>query len=51
MGLLYTFKNFIFDLDGVLYLLDKPIIENIKFANFLKEKGYKVIFLSNNTFF
>lgn len=50
MSLLYALKNFIFDLDGVLYLLDRPIVENVRFANFLKDEGYNVIFLSNNTF-
>jgi len=50
MDSLYKLKNFIFDLDGVLYLLDRPLTENISFVNFLKEEGYRVIFLSNNTF-
>lgn len=50
-GLIKNFKNFIIDLDGVLYLLNKPIPEGIDFVNFIKKRGNRIAFLSNNTFF
>lgn len=43
-------KNFVIDLDGVVYLLDTPIRENIEFLQFLRSQGLRIAFLSNNTF-
>lgn len=43
-------KNFVVDLDGVVYLLDTPIPENISFLHLLRSRGFRIAFLSNNTF-
>jgi len=47
---LKNFKNFILDLDGVLYLLNTPIPGGREFVAFLRERGQNIAFLSNNTF-
>lgn len=44
------FKNFVLDLDGVLYLLNTPIPGGREFVEFLRVNHYQVAFLSNNTF-
>lgn len=44
------FKNFVLDLDGVLYLLNKPIPGGREFVEFLRDHHYRIAFLSNNTF-
>ncbi len=44
------FKNFILDLDGVLYLLHKPVPGGGEFVKFLRDNHYQIAFLSNNTF-
>ena len=41
------FKGFIFDLDGTVYLSDKLIPGADKVIRLLREKGRKVVFLSN----
>ena len=41
------FKGFIFDLDGTVYLSDKLIPGADKVIGLLREKGKKVVFLSN----
>lgn len=41
------FKGFIFDLDGTVYLSDKLIPGADKVIGLLREKGRKVVFLSN----
>jgi len=43
------YKLFIFDLDGTIYLDDKPIGDVIILLNSLKQKGNDVLFLTNNT--
>ncbi|MEN3185429.1 MAG: HAD-IIA family hydrolase [Atribacterota bacterium] len=43
-------KNFVLDLDGVLYLLNQPIPGGQEFVDFLRTHRYNVAFLSNNTF-
>lgn len=45
-----NWKNFILDLDGVLYLLNQPIPGGREFVDFLRTHRYCVAFLSNNTF-
>jgi phosphoglycolate/pyridoxal phosphate phosphatase family enzyme len=42
-----VFKGFIFDLDGTVYLSDKLIPGADKVIGLLREKGKKVVFLSN----
>ena len=42
-------KGFIFDLDGVVYRGNKPIITATKKINELIKKNYKVTFLTNNS--
>ncbi len=41
------FKGFIFDLDGTVYLSDQLIPGADRIIRFLREKGRKVVFLSN----
>src|SRR4030067_942886 len=41
------FKGFIFDLDGTVYLSDKLIPGADRVIRLLREKGKKVVFLSN----
>ncbi len=45
------FDNFIFDLDGVVYLRDQPIDTAVKFINLITEKGKRILFLTNNSKF
>ncbi|WP_457640410.1 TIGR01458 family HAD-type hydrolase [Persephonella sp.] len=41
-------KGFLIDLDGVLYIIDKPIEGTVEILKKIKEK-YKVIFITNTT--
>jgi arabinose operon protein AraL len=41
------FKGFIFDLDGTVYLSDKLILGADRVIRLLREKGRKIVFLSN----
>src|SRR3989304_7345595 len=41
------FKGFIFDLDGTVYLSDRLIPGADRIIQLLREKGKKVVFLSN----
>lgn len=43
-------KNFVVDLDGVVYLLNTPISENVEFLRRARLKGFRLAFLTNNTF-
>lgn len=43
-------KNFIVDLDGVVYLLNTPIPENVEFLRLARLQGFRLAFLTNNTF-
>lgn len=44
-----NYDGFIFDLDGTIYLEEKIIPEADKVINIIKEKGKRVIFVSNKT--
>jgi HAD superfamily hydrolase (TIGR01450 family) len=43
------YTSFIFDLDGTIYTEEKLISGADKTINFLKEKGKKIVFISNKT--
>lgn len=43
------YDGFIFDLDGTIYLDDAIIPKSEKTINYLKEKGKRVVFISNKT--
>lgn len=43
-------KNFVVDLDGVVYLLNTPIPENVEFLRRARLEGFRMAFLTNNTF-
>ncbi|MCS7242780.1 MAG: HAD-IIA family hydrolase [Candidatus Caldatribacterium sp.] len=43
-------KNFVVDLDGVVYLLNTPIPENVEFLRRARLRGFRMAFLTNNTF-
>jgi HAD superfamily hydrolase (TIGR01457 family) len=42
-------KNFIIDLDGVIYVEDNPTQGAVEFINFLRKKNLKFLFLTNNS--
>jgi HAD superfamily hydrolase (TIGR01457 family) len=42
-------KNFIIDLDGVIYIEDNPTEGAVEFIDFLREKNLKFLFLTNNS--
>ena len=44
-----SYKGYIFDMDGVLYRGDEVIQDAIDAINMLKNKGCKVIFMTNNS--
>ncbi len=46
-----AFDSFIFDMDGVIYLRDRPIDTAIEFINLISRKGKKILFLTNNSNF
>ena len=43
------YRGYIFDMDGVIYRGDEPIQDAIETVNDLKERGCKVIFITNNS--
>ena len=43
------YKGYIFDMDGVIYRGDEPIQYAVETVNALKERGCKVIFITNNS--
>jgi HAD superfamily hydrolase (TIGR01450 family) len=49
-AILQNIRNFVVDLDGVVYLLHTPIRENVDFLRFARLRGFRIAFLSNNTF-
>src|SRR3984885_15120170 len=42
-------KGFLIDMDGVVYRGSEPIPGAVEFINFLREKGYPFLFLTNNS--
>ncbi len=51
MNVLDQFDGFIFDLDGVLYIQNVPILSGIGFANRVRASGKQRLFLTNNSKF
>jgi len=51
MKVLELYDNFIFDLDGVLYIQNEPITSGLAFANLVTSKGKTRLFLTNNSKF
>ncbi len=51
MKVLELYDNFIFDLDGVLYIQNEPIAGGLAFANLVTSQGKKRLFLTNNSKF
>lgn len=47
---LQKIRNFVVDLDGVVYLLNTPIPENVEFLYHARLRGFRIAFLTNNTF-
>lgn len=47
--LIDSYRAFILDLDGVVYLLDDPIPGAVATVNALKEEGKSFVFLTNNS--
>lgn len=47
--LIDSYRAFILDLDGVVYLLDDPVPGAVRTVNALKEEGKKFVFLTNNS--
>jgi len=47
LGLFRMFKGFIFDLDGTVYIGDKLITDADRVIQLIRERGRKVVFLSN----
>ncbi|MEW6189420.1 MAG: HAD-IIA family hydrolase [Actinomycetota bacterium] len=45
------FQNFIFDMDGVIYLQDSPISGAREVINYLKSAGKSILFLTNNSYY
>lgn len=43
-------RNFVVDLDGVVYLLNTPIPDNVEFLRLARLRGFRIAFLTNNTF-
>ncbi len=43
------YNGYIFDMDGVIYRGDEIIIDAVKAINILKQKGKKVLFVTNNS--
>ncbi|MBC7218336.1 MAG: HAD-IIA family hydrolase [Candidatus Caldatribacterium sp.] len=43
-------RNFVVDLDGVVYLLNTPIPDNVEFLHLARLRGFRIAFLTNNTF-
>ena len=43
------YKGYIFDMDGVIYRGDAPIQDAVEAVNALKDKGCKVMFITNNS--
>lgn len=44
-----AFEAFIFDMDGVLYRRDEPILTAVEFIGTLRAEGKQVLFLTNNS--
>ncbi|MFC1712584.1 HAD-IIA family hydrolase [Candidatus Poribacteria bacterium] len=44
-----SYRGYIFDMDGVIYRGDDPIQDAVKAVSVLKERGRKVIFITNNS--
>ena len=42
-------KYFLLDMDGTIYLGNKPIGDMVSTLNYLREKGKKIIYLTNNS--
>lgn len=45
------YHNFLFDMDGVIYINQQPIADAMEFINRLREKGRRILFLTNNSKF
>jgi len=43
------YKNFIIDMDGVIYRENAPLPHSAEFINFLRERDVRVVFFSNNS--
>lgn len=44
-----SYRGYVFDMDGVIYRGDDPIQDAVESVNILKERGNKVIFITNNS--
>lgn len=49
MGLLEKYDNFIFDMDGVVYIEDRPISGAKELFQKLKDSGKRYVFMTNNS--
>ncbi|GFP19097.1 4-nitrophenyl phosphatase [Candidatus Hakubella thermalkaliphila] len=49
MGLLEKYDNFIFDMDGVIYIEDRPIKGAKELFQKLKDSGKRYVFMTNNS--
>ena len=43
------YKGYILDMDGVTYRGDEPIQEAVEVVNVLKDRGHRVLFITNNS--
>jgi HAD superfamily hydrolase (TIGR01457 family) len=46
-----TYEVFLLDMDGVIYLNQEPLPDGVEFVAKLREKGKKLLFLTNNSKF
>ncbi len=44
-----SYRGYIFDMDGVIYRGDDPIQDAVKAVNVLKERGRKILYITNNS--
>lgn len=44
-----SYRGYIFDMDGVIYRGDEPIQDAVKTVNVLKERGCKLMYITNNS--
>ncbi len=49
--LIDRYDCYFFDLDGVVYLKDKPIASAVRFLSYIKGEKKRVLFLTNNSMF